>query len=535
MNDKDVLDGMTSEKVRVAHVFQKEFDGKISHWIVEREGSEYSSRLTGEKPDGELFKKIGRYDNWNECFWATFHETTDGSWNGASGIGKTIVQHMQVKAKLQNAAVDLAFFRSAINLRANNEGNFDRVAVIRQGPINVYPAGYEPLNVAGFVGDIDSVLALDANIENSVARNTGTYRQLPEKAAGNPLTATGELLRTQAATVLTNSAVTRFYADLDRLYSELYRRSTIGGVPKNSQNKAVREFIKRCEDRGVTADELRQVRDVRAYRNIGNGSLVMRQQNLASLGSLSSLFPPKGQENWIRDSVSALTNVETANRYFPSDPTRTVTLDHQVAQLENHSLTQGSPVVFNPEENHVIHAQQHLRVATEGLQSVQHRANPEQVLAALNGIMPHAELHIKALEGNPARQNEAKLLRRQWDQISQQAEQLQKMADAMRKQQAKQAEAAQKAKSIQDKSDPETAMRWAELQDQMKRKQERQAFDMQLDAQRHAQALTIADTKNASDISTNTAKTIATIQEQRAKAAQSLNPDEKTAKTTGTK
>jgi hypothetical protein len=417
--DKDILDGMATEKVHVSHVFSKEFDGKVSVYVVEMEGGSSTKFFSdGNKPGGFLYKAPREYEDFRQAIWATFHDTSDGSWNGASGLGKAVIAQFEIKNRVKCSMVDLGFMRSAINMSAKTAADWASGAAYKNlGNINIFSPGMEPINAATYIGDMEGMFGLDRELEQTLARNTGIFRQLPEKGQGNPLTATGEMLRTQQATVLTNSAVTRFYSDLDRLYTELYRR-TVQSVPDGVRCEMVKEFFQRCEDRGLKAADLRKVKSVRAYRNIGNGSVVMRQQALSSLASVASLYPEEGKMEWLRDTTVGFTDVETANRYGLSKKRDKITLDHQIAALESNALVQGGAVVMGGYDNHVIHAQTHMQWAVNGLQSVEQGADPATVLAANDKLMPHADQHIQFLEGNPARKNEARALRDQWKQIA---------------------------------------------------------------------------------------------------------------------
>jgi len=522
--DRDILDGISLPKVKAAHVFVREYDGRITHYLVELRANEKAPTYPGENTklgDDFLFRKTGRYDDLHQCFWASFHETLDGSWNGASALGKEILPQIEVKNRVKCSIVDLGMMRSSIGMQATTEAAFGKMPVIQQGPITVFPPGLTPVPVATHVGDLEGVMALDVSIENTIGRNTGIYRQLPEKSQGNPLTATGEMLRTQQSAVLSNSAVIRFYVDLDRLYSELYRR-TVKKCPDALRTKRVKDFIKRCEDRNVMESELREYECVRAYRNVGNGSQVMRQQNLAQMADIVPLFPEKGKQAWVRETVSSLTNVDTADRFVPLDPRDEITLDHQIAMLENDSLVKGSPVMFAPDQNHVIHAQIHMQAAAQGIESIEQGAEPEVVLAALDGLMPHARQHIDFLQSNPARKGEAKSLLDQWNEIAQITDQLRKAVAKIMEQRAEMADAERKAQAIRDQTDPETVIKAAETQEKLRLSQERAKAKIQMDAERQEAGIAMQDSMTAATITRANAETAARIDLERRKAAAEL-------------
>jgi hypothetical protein len=260
-----------------------------------------------------------------------------------------------------------------------------------------------------------------------------------------------------------------------------------------------------------------------------------------------SLFPPKGQEEWVRDSVSTLTNFDTASRYMPKlEAGEDITHHHQIAQLESGNLADGRPVIYSPNDNHVIHAQNHLQNATGAIQSLQQGGDPMTVLAAIDQLMPHASMHIAALEGNPARQNEGKMLRKQWNQIAQITDKLRKQVEQAQQQQEKGDEAKMRAKMIEAGMDPEIQLKAAEMQAELQLKKARQdtllaqkaekdKFNMALDDARTAADIKLKSAVAASEIQLGNVRTAVEVKqsEAKAKAAASAKEGEGSGKGSG--
>ena len=515
MNDKDVLDGISSNKVHVAHVFQKEMGGRISYYVVEVEqGGRYSGNVYSTAK--YLYRGAGEVEEWCHRFWATFHENRDGSWNGASGLGKDIVAQIEVKNKLLCTTVDSAVTRSMLTLQATTAADWTSGPVAKvMGRIMVIPPGHTPVNTATYVGDVEGLLVTNREIEQTLTRNTGIYRPQPEKEQGNPPTATEAMIRAQQSTVLSNSAVIRFYSDIDQLYAEIYRRLT-DDEPEGTRSKMKKEFRRRCEERGVNFKSMKDVDYVRAYRNIGNGSPAVRLQNIEAVGGRSQMWPESGQMAYERDRITAYLGAEVADAYFPKEQINLITRDHQIAGLENDSMVHGSPVEVGGEDNHVIHAQKHLEAAVAGLQSVEQGADPATVLAANESIMPHAHLHIQQLEANPGRKNEARALRQQWKQVAQANDQLRQSAERILEQRQKAMEAEQEAEAIRQRTDPKLLIEQARSEAELELARSRQGQAMEHHRAKHEQELAIADATAAAEIQREGAKAMAAIEKARA-------------------
>jgi hypothetical protein len=243
----------------------------------------------------------------------------------------------------------------------------------------------------------------------------------------------------------------------------------------------------------------------------------MRQQYLAELASIAPQLPPTGQQQLFRDIIASRTDYNTADRYYPIDEASLITRDHQWAALENDALAKGGSVVFNPDENHVIHAQKHLEFAGGALQSVQNGGDPMAILASLDGVMPHANLHITALEQNPARKNEGKMLRQQWVQVAKASDDLRKQAEKMQEQQQEQMRAQQEAMAIQQGTDPKIQIEAMRTQADIALKQQRQNAMLAMRQQKVQHDMTLSDAQTAAGIRQATAQTVSQIQQQTAK------------------
>jgi hypothetical protein len=225
---------------------------------------------------------------------------------------------------------------------------------------------------------------------------------------------------------------------------------------------------------------------------------------------------------WLRDTTVGFTDVETANRYGLSKKRDKITLDHQIAALESNALVQGGAVVIGGYDNHVIHAQTHMQWAVNGLQSIEQGADPATVLAANDKLMPHADQHIRFLEGNPARKNEAKALREQWKQIAGANDQLSKNSQEILQKRQEQAEAERQAEAIRMGQDPKVMIDLERSRSELAMANERNQQAMAHHKQKHEQELAIADASTAASIQRETAATLAKIQQQQAQLGASI-------------
>lgn len=471
LRDYDLAVDARSDRVETATLYVREFDGRWSQFIV-LTGATLTAQRTGvaKAKTGFLYRRVGLYERVNHIIAPFFFDVDDGSINGLSGLGKDIYAPMQLKDRMRCAQVNNVFLRSCVLMQARTASARQKAALSMIGPTAVIAEGYD-IQQSTVLGDIESTVVVNADIDRMLQANTGIYRPQFEKPPGNPETATGATLRFTQGTVLTNSAVNRFHAQLDRAYAELYRR-----LVKSGETQA-RTFRKWCNERGVTNEMLPKVRSVRSYRNIGNGSAFLRQNNIAALMPMYAELPEDGKQRFIEDVVSAYTNQQKVERYTQTPMRKNIPTRHLwEASVENDSLAHGAPVVWTPEQNDIVHLTAHAAAVQQALAGVEGGADPAGVAVFAQAAVAHAvTAHIASLQ-RKGRKADVK----QWmevfkelgaaamalaQQVQQQtqdaASQRQATAEAMSDQQLKQAEAAGKMQLAGAKTEHQMQLREA--------------------------------------------------------------------------
>ena len=425
IKDRDITEGVRCSTIPLAYVLVREFDNSITLYIVEEHDAKKSNKDEAQV-DNFIFEKKKYAEDLNQFIATFFHEIADGSWNGASGLGRDIFSMMAVKDRVKCAAFDLVFLRTGITLQAKTEDAHNKAGLIQMGGMNVIPMGFD-VQQSTIMGDIESPFYADRYLDNTVASNTGVYRAQIDKPAGNPRTlGEVELQHTLQAT-LGQSAVNRFYLSLDKLYAEIFRRISASKQNDSRAGKLAKEFQKRCEDRGVPREAFEKVEYVRAYRNSGNGSVHMRTQALAQMVEIGAvqMFPESGRQHWVEDVVSVLQGQNMVERYVPRAAKLNLPDDQMAyALLENAALKIGAPVTVTPTQNNVIHAQQHLQAGAQAAASLEQGADMAEVAGFLDAIGAHTAIHLGEIAKDPTRKDALQPLEEQWKQLAQIHDQL---------------------------------------------------------------------------------------------------------------
>lgn len=500
MKDHDLYEGVSKEVVKAAHVFVREFSGKVSHLIVEEAGA--LSKGDDNKPSAEfLFKKHERFEKFSNIIASSFLEVLDGSWNGAAGLGREIYAPIEIKNRLLCQTVDSAFLRAGITLQAKTTGALQSTALIQAGAFNIIPQNYD-VQQSSILGDLNAPIAVNRLLDQTISSNTGVYKAKMDKPEGNPRTAEEVKLNYQTQATLSNSAITRFYYDLDRIYAEVYRRVCMESGSSEEWAKMAKDFRKRCKDRGVSIEDLKKVEYVRAYRTVGNGSVYMRQEALNAVFSIVPMLPEIGKQRFIEDVIASNMNQGQVDRYLPREARENQPdQNHWEAQMENVAFKVGAPVSITPEQNAVIHSQVHLQAATQAAQSITQGANPVEVVAFLDRVGSHVATHLQSFANDPSRADAFKALQGQWKQIAaltdslhkQLEQQAQQQAQAQAEQQAAQAE----AQAVAQGMDPKMQIEEMKAKHSMALKEQQVQHNLKLKEVKTQHDLVLKDVKSA--------------------------------------
>lgn len=465
--DKDAYWNARCNTVNAAQIFIREHSGKWSRFLIEETGQPgaYGTRNRTDPKDSPtfLYQRFEAYDDLCEIMSPFFFEPRDDTWNGATGLGKDLFAPMQAKDRLRMSQLDATFMRGSLILRAITPAALNTVPLSQLGACTIIGPDFEAQQ-STMLGDIESATVVNRDLDSMLQSNTGVYRPRMDKPQGNPRTATEAQQDFMQSTVLGESAVNRFYCQLDPTVQQLFVRLCKGEGPPEA-TKAARAFKKACKERGVPDEIWRKVTtdldsyvSVRASRAIGSGSKFVRQQAILSLAPITGGFPEAGRQAWHADVIAAATNQTKVARYLPQPGVPNRMDEHmRLALLENAALKEGAPIVRVAVDNDMIHAQVHMAAMGEAVGSLEKGADPAVVLAFLHAAGPHVLQHLQGLQLDEATKDQTKAMVKQWQQLA-------GIADQLAAKLQKDAETKAQAEAVQSGQDPDTQLKQAELE-----------------------------------------------------------------------
>lgn len=492
-----------SKVCRIAHVYWKEFDGKITHAIVERDTTVsaalgFGKRATDEKSTDIrfLFLKVGRYQSFQECIHPMYFSHGNGGYHhSVTGLGVRMYSAMEYQNRLLCNLCDKAFSAKILFKPTTTESS-QKFQLARFGDYAVLPAGFE-WNQTGVAGLMNDGLAMNKEITDIVGENLSSFRQQPMKQDGNPVTAKQVQYDASLQSALSKTQFNRYYEQLDMLYAEIYRRLS----NLNTTNKMAKLFQERCKKRDVPTEALGRIRKVEATRVVGQGSAFMRKQSIDSLFAIAGALPEDGRQNLISDKIAAEAGQSAVSRYFPTKTRQKLSNDQQAESAQWVGLMKiGVSPIITPSQNPVVFAQTFLTAAMQSIQSLKQGGNPMEVYKFLSVCGPAILAHLNRFSSDPTKVDAHKQMMEQWKQVASITDKLKKQL-----QQQMQAKNGQQEKTQQAMTDAQ--LKTAKAQTDMQLKKVKTAAQLKQSEEKHQlkirqgiQDLALKDATTAADI-----------------------------------
>lgn len=506
-----------SKRIFAVALFQKEFTGKISHFIVLDTGvANEPNETTGtdQKADedaGFLYRKIGRFECFTQIVNGFLYDVgPDGQWHSVKGAGPKIFDFCEVSNRLTCRNIDGAIASSGLIFQAKTANALQNAAMTMIGGGVVVGPDYE-LQQNRMSADLQSPLLVKRDLFFTLERNTGQYQKRFDKENHAPTLGQAQLDASQQA-VLGKGDVNRYYRSLDRWHRETFRRLLAMGEKLYQRRKDVApdaekeerqltpsergalDFYRDCiETDGIPEEALKfeNFCRIKATRSIGYGSAQMRLMISESLIQMLPTMDERARNTALRMRASALGGQTVADLLFPRyDIPQIVDSHMSLATLENNFLRlPGGKIRVDPSQDNVTHFQVHLQDVAAHAQEVREGGDPMALMVHLEQAGPHLHEHLFAIQGDPTRKAEVKEMMEAWLAMS-------KMADQLKQQLEEAAAAAEKDQPPQA-PDPKLIAALAKVNGELEIKRMATMGKLQLQAEKQRQQMRMKDVTTA--------------------------------------
>jgi len=485
--------------IQLANVFVKEFSGKWSHLIVLQPLTGNPGNQSPKLPPQYLYDGFEDYDAVEKFISPFLFDVTHRNVNECAGMAKKSYGLLKLNDRTFCAQMEGTFLRLGLVLQPQNASSAQKMSLVQIGAISWLPPGCSVQN-STIMSDIRAAVESRNDIRNILGGNLGVFRPQPEKAEGNPPTATEYAGRQQQAMILSSSAVDRYYDQLDHHYSQFFSRVVACSKKsgKGESYKLAKEFKDACLEAGVPKEAFDNIEGAEANRAVGNGSVQVRQQTMATIFPASQQFPEDGRQRFLQDFIAAFAGQTKVDRWCPSR--EIPNQDQSIAMLENAAMKIGAPVLREPSQNDVIHTQIHMKAMADGFQSLQQGGNPQEVLAFAEQVMPHVLQHLQGIQKDETRADAFKMLLQQWKQMAGMVDKLKAQIMQAQKQRQEQQATQQQVEAVTQGTDPAIQLKAAETQAKLQLAAKKQETQMGMKQKLADQKLQIADVTAAADL-----------------------------------
>ena len=495
VKNNDLFVGTRLPVVRVVHGFVKEFDGKVSHYIIAEDP------CTEHGDEGFLFKGRLAYNQMTEALVLfPYGSGTNTKIHGIRGLGHKVYAFEQQRNRSIGRLIDKGLQASSLMLQTTDETDMANVGLTYYGDCAVLPPGVTVPNIAMPDLQRSVIPALDL-MDRLVNERTASYS--PENVFdGDQRKTKFEIsANLEQNTELSDSSINFFYGPGDRLFQQIIRRLTRRTyLPIEPGGDSVADLRHRLVTRGVPLEAFYKIdwKRTKMVRVIGAGSAAAKTIGLQRMKELRPRMDDVAQAAFDREEAIDSVGIAGADKFFPKNNQFRTTLDTQIAILQNFALTAGQIVPVLSSDKHLAHAREHLKPLMEMNQAAQGGQMEWSDAAMQFGeLFNHTVEHVTAIEGDPAAIEEAAAMRQMLQQIEEVISNGYKEAEKLAQEEA---ENPQAAEGQQGGPSVEEAERFAKAQAEIQIMEAKTAAGIDNEMKKTEARIKMDDAKTAADI-----------------------------------
>lgn len=417
MRENDLTVGATKKQIKVYHLWVRELDkrGSVSHYIGLQSGA-VKDRVA-MLGNGFLYEHKSRFNAFKHCMIPFFYGIgTHATIHTARGQGEMNFGPITIANRARCTMLDGVKAASSIILQADSPNDAEGAAYIQRGPFLIFSGNTKVQ--ANALPDVSSrMLPVLRDMQTLRQNLTGSFQSRAITEQGSQERTAYEVKAAQnQGGALESARLTLFFGPWSRAGKEIYDRMMSDRLRDDDPGGAEAfDFRKRCMARGVPPEALKAVYSVEAVRTVGYGSPQARQAAAEEIYQKSGGFDEVGRKEALRDCIASIPGVDyaTADRYVgPIDAPR-LTVDDQIAELENNDFRAGQQVPVTDGQNHWVHCQHHSALVTETVDAFeQGQMDTAQLVPILAAALDNMQQHSQLLDLDPIRQKEAGYVRK---------------------------------------------------------------------------------------------------------------------------
>lgn len=513
-NGDTYYDAIYNDDITLVSLLQVEYDEKVTHMMIHPDVD------TEEFP--YMFDR--QYEDIKEATIFFTFSPGEEHVHGNKGIGHNVFSAIEAITQLDCSVLDQARRAGSLLLKSGpNRGRDERqVKFVHGGVIDIGEAEIAQ-NTMG--NNVAQTVEVSRYFKQKVFSNNNISGQDPSQPDRNVQSVRSQQMQATKEAKVQKNMIAHYYEQLDHLFREMIRKMLLAKKADPGAEYAL-IWKDRCIARGVP-EELFDVKkaktspdglpifiEVFATRSAGSGSQIADQIEMQSVMQILPTLGERGRIAVMQDYISAYRGHRYVDRYFPpEDREQQPTGDDTLASIENNQFSDGKQVVVSPDNNHAVHATNHMRMMKETVEG--YRKDPKgqfdkttTLLQKVDDIMqaagPHFVKHLFFLSQDPTRAAEAQQLNAEWavianfgDQIAMNAAR-QREAELAEMQREQQAMAEQEQQNTPEhiKARGKIAIDQQKLEAKIEQDRTRDRFKFALAAEQLANSSRLEESKN---------------------------------------
>jgi hypothetical protein len=403
-----------NDTVRLVNMYQKEYDGKISHYIFSADmfNTTNGSNIITTQDFMYFFDR--QYTTFEDAL--VVFTASPGEWtvHGNMGLGQKMFAPAQAINMLDCSIVDMSRMSATPLVRTLATGGRD------SAQIRFYPGVVTDIGAAEFAqnnlgANINQLVGASQYLNQGLemnAINSGDDPSMPDRSQGSIAPSQARAQSFKEFGVLKN-VVAHFYNTFDVIIRNTFVRflTMKEGAPGWELAK---EFKERCLEDGVPEVLFdtakiglnglpRQFRSVAAARVAGDGSTLARIMGLESLDRIVPMFNPRELSAYKKEWVASVMGIDYIPTFASSDDQGDeLSGGASLARTEDNLMKLGQAPLFSADNDQAAHLDEHMGTATEIVKAVsQQQMSPVDADKMFALMIPHIGEHLQFVSGAP--------------------------------------------------------------------------------------------------------------------------------------
>jgi hypothetical protein len=368
-----------SKTVELYHVYVPEYDGKVSHYIVDGRAKK------------TLFEKLDQFDNISEVVSLFSFQQANGKLMGSKGIGRELYELAGAVDRSRNEVVDRLYLSGKILLQGEAK-TLSRFNLVVHGNTVLVPSNFSfPTGTQRIEPNVEAFLALDAQLVSFMDQIAGG---VTPRVFGRERTTASEVnLFASREEEKRDALLERFLMQLGKLVHTCQRR-IVSKTTDSPDAVAAREYLLQY----MSEEELEFIAQQPALRTVDDWT-DLEAQKVILFAQEHRGDPLYDQGKLQRIAATATVNAEFAEDVLIPDPDPTVVSEQSRSQeMENMLLERAKEVPVSPRDNHGIHIELVKPLAAQLGELLAQQPSPE-VVGAFQATLTHWAAHIEAAVG----------------------------------------------------------------------------------------------------------------------------------------